>query len=142
MTKSIHFQKSIQIASENDILYAMDITRQLAEQIALSSNEQILLSLVTEEALVNAIEHCVKKEPVCVSIQWEISNIALEIIVTQPGVIFSIEKSNDVNMDARGRGLQLILHIMDKVWLEQLEQHVVQLHMVKKYNTKKAIILK
>ena len=54
------------------------------------------------------------------------------ISVNQPGPSFKIIKEEQMNDGPRGRGLQLILHIMDEVWLEQEEVDRVTLYM-KKY---------
>ena len=53
------------------------------------------------------------------------------ISVNQPGPTFKIIKEEQMNDGQRGRGLQLILHIMDEVWLEQEEADRVTLYMKK-----------
>ena len=138
MIKNIQCQRSMQIESEDDILRAMDMTVQLAEQLTLPSIEHMMLSLVTEEALINAWEYCKKTGELFISIQWEMVDYVLEISVTQLGVKYQIEKATDMNYGARGRGIQLMLHIMDSVWLEQLDDRFVILHMIKDYNPQKS----
>lgn len=135
MIKNIQCQRSMQIESDDDILRAMDMTVQLAEQLEIPPNEYIMLSLVTEEALVNAWDYCKKTGELSISIQWEMVDQVFEISVTQIGVEFNIEKTEDINYGARGRGIQLMLHIMDSVWLEQLGNRFVTLHMIKNYAT-------
>lgn len=138
MTEDFSCQKNMQINSQNDVLQAMEQTVLLAEQLAISSNEQLLLSLVTEEALVNALEYCDTLGEKFVSIQWDITNRVFNIAVTQYGIMYPIEKKDEINYSNRGRGLQLILHIMDRVWLEQVNEHKVTLHMQKHLETKKS----
>lgn len=64
-------------------------------------------------------------------IQWKEQTDRLIISVKHKGSNFTIEKNDHVNTGPRGRGMQLILNIMDKVWLEQ-EGQFITLYMEKK----------
>lgn len=121
----------MQITTEENVLQAIEYTRQLSESLGYSTTEQVLFSLVTEEALVNALEHCGQRDETNITIYWCTLQKSFEIAVTQPGAMFYLEKQKDVNTGNRGRGLQLILNIMDDVWLERQEGNIVMLHMIK-----------
>lgn len=124
-------QNSMVIEKEEDVLQAMEYTVQLAQSLGYLSNEQLLLSLVTEESLVNALEFCSKLEKMMITIKWDVVSSGLELSVTQTGTMFDLEKKEDINYGSRGRGLQIILNIMDEVWLEQVDDEIVTLHMKK-----------
>lgn len=113
--------KTMRIRSKDDVMVAMTNTNHLAEEVGFLPNEQILLCLVTEEAIVNALEHSTTVESENVEVTWRTTNAFFQMTVKQKGKIFSIAKSEDINYRSRGRGLQLILEIMDKVWLEEDE---------------------
>lgn len=118
------------IHSEDDILNAMTKTSTLAERMGFPPREQTLLCLATEEAIVNAMEHG-EGQPPFVEVDWEMKTDALQLAIKQKGKHFKLlEKSNEP-YSLRGRGLQLILHIMDKVWLDEQDGFII-LHM-KKY---------
>jgi serine/threonine-protein kinase RsbW len=131
MRKEFHSQTCMKIESEEDVLRAMECTDHLAQSLGYLSNEQLLLRLVTEEAVVNALEYSAKDEQHVVEINWSISNKEFVISVQQPGIFFNINKNKEINYGQRGRGVQLILNIMDEVWLEQEEVDTITLHMRK-----------
>ena len=107
-------------------------TDYLAGSVGFPPNNQLLLRLVTEEAAVNALEYSAKDGQHIIEVFWYITKEEFVISVKQPGPTFKIEKQEQMNNGPRGRGLQLILHIMDEVWLEQEEGDWVTLYM-KKY---------
>ncbi|RUL50498.1 ATP-binding protein [Lysinibacillus antri] len=122
---------SMEIKTENDVLKAMEHTSEIANKLGCLPNEQILLSLVTEESLVNALEY---GEDDLVKMYWACSDKELEICIKQKGKMYKIEKSDQLNYGNRGRGLQLILNIMNEVWLEQEEEDNIALYMKKRLN--------
>ena len=129
--KEFHIQKHMIIEIEEDVLQAMAYTDYLAGSLGFLPNDQLLLRLVTEEAVVNALEYSVRDGQDVVEVFWNISNEEFVISVKQPGPSFKIIKEEQMNDGPRGRGLQLILHIMDEVWLEQEEVDRVTLYMKK-----------
>ena len=130
--KEFHSQKHMIIEIEEDVLQAMAYTDYLAGSVGFLPNKQLLLRLITEEAIVNALEYSVKDAQHKIEVFWSITNEEFLISVKQSGPAFKIEKQETINYGKRGRGLQLILHIMDEVWLEQEEGNKFTLHM-KKY---------
>lgn len=129
--KKFHSQKHMIIEIEEDVLQAMAYTDYLAGSVGFLPNDQLLLRLVTEEAVVNALEYSVKDEDDAVEIFWNVSNTEFVIYVKQKGPAFTIEERDQMNYGQRGRGLQLIIHIMDEVWLEQEEGNTIILYMKK-----------
>ncbi|SOC13376.1 serine/threonine-protein kinase RsbW [Ureibacillus xyleni] len=120
---------SMEIVSEHDVLKAMDYTSDLARKLGYLDNDQLFLCLVTEESLVNALEY---GENNSIEIQWKRFEQELEICIKQHGKMFHFEKSDELNFGSRGRGMQLILNIMDEVWLEEAGETII-LHMKKSY---------
>lgn len=115
----------MKVRTENDILNAMEYTNLLAESIGFSPKEQILLRLVTEEALVNALEHGSTDKHGEVEVAWEIEKKTIELAVKQEGHFFKLESLEPSTFALRGRGLSLILGIMDRVWLEEESGKVI-----------------
>jgi len=116
---------SLRVNDENGIIEAMDITEQLACKMGFSSYDRLFLRLATEEACSNAYEYCQKTHQSFFYVFWRISKTKLTICVKHEGPMFKVEKRNDVNTGLRGRGLQLILHIMDQVQVEKQEENVL-----------------
>lgn len=121
------------IMNEQHIFDAMQQTSVIAGRMGFSSQQQLLLTLATEEALMNAYEHSYQK--VGVEIEWVTHASHLDIFVKQLGPLFSLETTTDVNMAARGRGLQLILHIMDEISVEKAANGYITLKMTKKMSS-------
>lgn len=119
------------VVTADDVLKAMDYMGQLAETISNQMTDRVLLPLVVEEALVNALEYGAKQEQLAVSIEWAVSDEYLEIAVQQVGASFEVKQSTSVNTGTRGRGLQLILHIMDEVNVVETAHGTVVLQMRK-----------
>lgn len=121
--------RTMKIRYAQDVLEAMTFTSEIAHLLGYSQSEPLFLTLVVEESLMNALEYGEGND---VTIQWKPKNENLVISVKQKGSPFTIEKKVGVNEGPRGRGMQLILNIMDKVWLEQEGDHYITLYMEKK----------
>lgn len=119
------------IRTKEDVLQAMELTSQLAESIEYLPNDQLLLSLVTEESLVNALEYCTKLGEIIIRIHWRISRNCFEMSVKQKGTVFNLEKKDEMNYGPRGRGIQLILNIMDAVEIKVEDEESIVLYMRK-----------
>jgi serine/threonine-protein kinase RsbW len=118
---SIH---SMKIQSTDDVMNAMNYTEHLAESLGFLLEVQLRLCLVTEEALVNAMEYGTTEEQQFVEIKWQSTANSLVMKVKQKGNSFPLEINENINYGSRGRGLQLILSIMDEVWLTAEEGHI------------------
>jgi serine/threonine-protein kinase RsbW len=129
-------QECMKIETVDDVLQAMEYTGHLVQGLGFLPNDQLLLRLVTEEAVVNAKEYSEKNGDPLVEVGWNVSEHELLISVKQRGCFFTISKKDEINVGSRGRGLQLILSIMDDVWLEKNGENRITLHM-KKYLAKK-----
>jgi len=116
---------SLKVKDENDIMEAMDITEQLAYKVGFSSYDRLFLRLATEEACANAYEYCQMTNQPFFYVIWRVSETKLTICVKHEGPLFKIEKRDEINTELRGRGLQLILHIMDYVQVEKQEENVL-----------------
>lgn len=112
------------IHSEDDVLEAMTKTGKMAERIGFPPKEQTLLCLATEEAIVNALEHGEKQHPF-VEVEWETETDAFQLAIKQKGKRFKLLEKEHEPYSLRGRGLQLILHIMDKVWLDEKDGFII-----------------
>ena len=121
----------MKIVTDEDVLQAMEWTEKYAKSIGFLHTDQLLLRLVTEEAIVNAREYSSKDGQNEVKVNWYFKHKVLVISVKQLGAFYSINKQEDINYGLRGRGLQLILNIMEEVWLEQEEKNKITLHMKK-----------
>jgi serine/threonine-protein kinase RsbW len=115
---------SMKIQSTDDVMSAMNYTEHLAESLGFLLEVQLRLCLVTEEALVNAMEYGTTEEQQFVEIKWQMAVDSLVMKVKQEGNLFPLEINEDINYSSRGRGLQLILSIMDEVWLTTEEGHI------------------
>lgn len=125
-------ERNLLITSEEDILTAMSITRELARITGFPEKEILFLQLATEEACTNAFEYSDKQTNDPVKVTWSIFRRNFELIVTQRGSSFSLVQRNEVNIGLRGRGLQLISHLMDEVRIEPREE-MVSLYMKKSW---------
>lgn len=122
----------MKITSKIEILNAMAYTTELAESMGFPPKDQILMGLVTEEALSNAWEHGSSTEAPSIEIEWMVFNCTLQLAVKQSGKSFKLESSENSPFSLRGRGLQLIRGIMDELWLEQ--EHETVVFYMKKHN--------
>ncbi len=114
-----------------DICRAMQITAAEAAKAGFEEDQIVLLQLATEEACANACEYAqAGRDPVFVT--WRTRAGSFMITVRQNGHPFPLDVPQlpEVNTSARGRGLLLILHLMDEV--KQLRRHpYVYLRMAK-----------
>jgi len=117
--------RTMTIMKTVDILKAMDITEQLANEIGFLPRDCLFLRLATEEACTNAYEYCQKTGRLPFRIFWKIDTSQFTIIVKQRGGCFSVAKTDNVNTGARGRGLQLIAHIVDEVFVKRTGNNVL-----------------
>lgn len=101
---------------ERDIIQAMEFTEKIASRIGFHSNDRLLLKLITEEACMNAYEYCKTTKQNHFHIYWFHIKEELTILIIHKGENFRIDLNHDeVNYGPRGRGLQLIVNIMDQV---------------------------
>ncbi len=115
---------SMKIQSTDDVMNAMNYTEYLAKSLGFLLEVQLRLCLVTEEALVNAMEYGTTEEQQFVEIKWQSTADSLVMKVKQKGNSFPLEINENINYGSRGRGLQLILSIMDEVWLTAEEDYI------------------
>jgi serine/threonine-protein kinase RsbW len=121
------FRKSKRLAvkNEDDIMKAMEITEELANELDFPPRDQLFLRLATEEACTNAYEYCQKTNQFYFQVFWRIDEDKISICVKHQGPLFKVKKTDEVNTNPRGRGLQLILNIMDRVQVEKQEENVL-----------------
>jgi serine/threonine-protein kinase RsbW len=117
--------KHLAIKNEDDIIKAMEITEQLATKLDFSLRDQLFLRLATEEACTNAYEYCQKTNQSYFQVFWGLDEDKISICVKHQGPLFKVKKTDEVNTSPRGRGLQLILNIMDHVQVEKQEENVL-----------------
>ncbi|USB31748.1 ATP-binding protein [Paenibacillus sp. YPG26] len=118
------------IKSKDDIADAMEITANLARKCGCSYPQTLKLQLVTEEACMNAYEYCQEQTHSSFQICWSFRNKKFEIVVRQTGGTITLLQKNDVNVGLRGRGLTLILSLLDQVEVRKVNQFV-ELYMMK-----------
>ncbi|TLS32555.1 ATP-binding protein [Geobacillus thermoleovorans] len=117
--------RTMAIVKTADILKAMDITEELAKRMGFLPRDCLFLRLATEEACTNAYEYCQKTRKLPFRIFWKIDTRQFMIIVKQRGGCFSVAQTDVVNTGPRGRGLQLITHIVDDVYVKQAGNNVL-----------------
>jgi serine/threonine-protein kinase RsbW len=125
MMKNEVMIKNISVMKDADILKAMEITEQIASDMGFSPHDCLFLRLATEEACTNAYEYCQKMNQLPFQVFWERENQHLTIVVQQRGKKFAIARKGGINRGPRGRGLQLITHIVDRVYVKQEGNHVL-----------------
>ncbi|WP_204524676.1 ATP-binding protein [Litchfieldia alkalitelluris] len=118
------------IATTDDIVQGMNRTKQLARERGFSENIVMKLQLVTEEASTNAYEYCAKHGLDSHIVIWNITNSTFELIVRQKGSVFPIVQENDLKSGMRGRGLKLIVSLMDQVEVRE-QGEFIELYMKK-----------
>lgn len=114
-----------EIKTQDDIYEAMQCTKSVANEFGYSANLILKLQLVTEEACMNAYEYCGKQKYSSFNIKWHVDENSFEIFVIQIGGLFPLIKKEDANQGARGRGLTLIMNLMDYVSVSQEGPFVV-----------------
>lgn len=116
-----------------DISMAMEQTKSFAIESNLEEKDILFLQLVTEEACYNAYEYCFKNNKNSFSVIWSIDNDSFSLTVLHEGELFEVKAVAEINFGLRGRGLQLILAIMDDVKIHK-KGKIVQLEMIKYLN--------
>ncbi|WP_167568911.1 ATP-binding protein [Brevibacillus migulae] len=113
------------IFNEADIWDAMAQTERIAREMAFPASEILYLRLVTEEACTNAFEHYSSVQTLPYEVRWQIHPDRLEIMIRECGQLFSLPAGGTLNPQSlRGRGLPLILHLMDEVNVRQEETYI------------------
>jgi len=113
------------IFNEDDIWDAMAETERIATEMVFRAKEILYLRLVTEEACTNAFEHCSSNQTLPFELRWHIHPECLEIRIRERGHLFSLPAEETLNPQShRGRGLPLILHLMDEVKVCQEETYI------------------
>lgn len=105
------------ITKKLDICQALDITSEVAYSAGFSGKESLLLCLAIEEACTNAYEYVTRNGQESFQISWTDFPDRMVMEVTEPGDCFSITLRQEMSDEPRGRGIQLILGIMDEVRL-------------------------
>lgn len=113
-----------EIYTKEDIYKAMKFTEELANEHDFSPNEVLKLQLVTEEACTNSHEYCEKMNYKSFSIKWAVTSKGIEILLRQKGSSFPLVQQHEINKGKRGRGIPLILNIMDEVWVKEDQDHI------------------
>ncbi|HHY71749.1 MAG TPA: ATP-binding protein [Bacillus bacterium] len=111
----------LKVRTADDIFQAMDVTDKIATHMGFLHYDRLFLRLVTEEACMNAYEYCQHTNQSGFFTCWDKSqqNI-LTIFTKHKGKKYNISLfANEVNHSLRGRGLQLIVNLMDHVHLEE-----------------------
>lgn len=118
------------IGSMDDIIKAMLTTKELAEKHQFPLSTIMKLQLVTEEACTNAWEYCLREGISTYMVIWNLTNTSFEIIVRQKGTVFPIVQVKDNQTGLRGRGLTLMMNIMDRIEVRDMGEYI-ELYMVK-----------
>ncbi|WP_102345041.1 ATP-binding protein [Bacillus sp. Marseille-P3661] len=109
-------QSSFLVKREMDIFQVIELTENIARNMGFRNEETLFLKLVIEEACMNAYEYCQKTDQDVFQVRWSLTSELLDICIKHKGEIFPIaEEPKELNHGNRGRGLQLIKHIMDEV---------------------------
>lgn len=125
---------SLKLSSFNDVYNAMNITRDFACSVGFTNEQILYLVLVTEEACTNSLKHGDTNVPP--TIHWRLNENDFEMRIIQYGSNdFEIAPKNELNDSKSGRGLQIILFLMDEVKLEKNENSIC-LVLRKFYNPK------
>jgi len=114
------------VKKKDDIYQAMGITDETAQKMGFPQYDILFLRLVTEEACMNAYEYCQNTKQPGFLIGWETHNDeSLTIFIKHRGKKFNVNVlNNEVNQGLRGRGLQLIVNLMDHVHVEENGEYV------------------
>jgi serine/threonine-protein kinase RsbW len=112
------------ISSKEDIMAALEMTKEMAKAADFTEMDSIFLRIATEEACMNAYEHSRGQNDRSIEVTWVITSDSIEISVSQKGGAFEIAALEDPGVRLRGRGLALIWGIMDEVKLIVAECYV------------------
>jgi serine/threonine-protein kinase RsbW len=122
---------SFMINKEEDIVTAIEITDEISKNLGFEEKDQLFLRLVTEEACVNAYENVSSLEEKSIYMDWCKYDNYFGIKIWHVGKTFQPKSYQGVNIGPRGRGLHLIVSLMDRVRVEQEGEYVI-LYMGKK----------
>lgn len=118
-------QLSLLVKKADDITCAMDMTDEIANEMGFIDYDILFLRLVTEEACMNAYEYCQKTNQQGFWICWDHNQKdSLSIFIKHQGKKFMIAPMTEANCGLRGRGLQLILNLMDCVQVQENGEYV------------------
>jgi len=118
-------QLSLLVKKADDISYAMDMTDEIANEMGFIHYDILFLRLVTEEACMNAYEYCQKTNQQGFWIYWDhYQKDSLSIFIKHRGKKFVIAPMIEAIRGLRGRGLQLILNLMDFVQVQENGEYV------------------
>ena len=115
-------RKKIHIKSSSDV--ARKLCKDIVEEIAAYSytpEDVFKIQLAIEEAMINAVEHGNKSDPLkTVTVEYSITAKEFDITITDEGNGFALEKvpdcRNDENLNnVTGRGIVLMRSCMDSV---------------------------
>ncbi|WP_458412044.1 ATP-binding protein [Schinkia sp. CFF1] len=128
-------KRRLQVKTVDDIFLAMAITDRIARVSGFLHNERIFLRLVTEESCMNAFEYCQNTNQSGFLIGWDKSQgDSLTIFIKHKGKKYNITpRTNEANRGLHGRGLLLIVNLMDKVFIEENGEYVTLL--MRKYGS-------
>ncbi len=123
--KNSEEQLNLLVKKVDDISCAMDMTNKIANEMGFIHYDILFLRLVTEEACMNAYEYCQKTNQEGFWICWDHNHKdSLSIFIKHRGKKFVIAPMTEVNRGLRGRGLQLILNLMDYVQVQENGEYV------------------
>lgn len=120
-----------EISSEDGIYNAIKLTEKLALDHGFSFRDAMKLQLVTEEACTNSFEYCLRENIPSFSVKWKLAEGSAEITVRQRGCVFPLAQREETGLGLRGRGITLILNLMDKVEVRE-DSEYVELYMRKR----------
>ncbi|MED4352333.1 ATP-binding protein [Schinkia azotoformans] len=113
------------VKKADDISRAMDMTDEIANKMGFIHYDRLFLRLVTEEACMNAYEYCQKTNQQGFWICWDHNHKdCLSIFIKHRGKKFAITPMNGINRGLRGRGLHLIVNLMDYVQVQGCGEYV------------------
>lgn len=127
-------EQSLLVTNVDDISLAMDMTDVIAKKVGFLHDDILFLRLVTEEASMNAYEYCQKTNQHGFWIHWDDkAKDYLVICIKHQGKKYPITPMVEANRGLRGRGLHLIVNLMDFVQVEENGEYVELV--IKKYIT-------
>lgn len=119
------FDEVKQVQTLEEIVPILEEIEHDALETGFDHKDSLFIKLATEEACINAWEYCKSKNYSTFSVAWKKRiGTFLEVIVSHKGEKFEINQDECVNKGARGRGLQLILAIMDIVKVDKCLHNV------------------
>lgn len=116
LSSEILHEQVLEIWEIDDILIAMERTKDMAIDIGFEENDILQLQLVAEEACTNSYEYVLQERAFPILFILKQDQNYIEIFIKQQGGNLSFENVDDskTNYSLRGRGLSLIRTIMDE----------------------------